>query len=124
MTRPSSSSGRAWWLALGGAALAVSAGLGGLVALRARALAPAPVEPRMGCSVALLEVRALSDAESERVHQKGIHLARWNKLTEWFAALAGRYQAEAPGPVTAASKRLEQLSRAFEAAARQGAVDR
>lgn len=59
----------------------------------------------------------------EQARRKDIHLARWNKLTEWFAAVAGRYQAEAPGPVTATSKRLEQLSAAFDTAVRRGGVD-
>lgn len=41
-------------------------------------------------------------------------LVRWNTLTERFGLAAARFAAEGPGPLSAATRRLEQLSHAFE----------
>jgi hypothetical protein len=56
--------------------------------------------------------------KSERARRAQVLLARWNKLAERFAALSGRFQGDAPGPVTAHSKRFEGLSLAFNTAVR------
>lgn len=41
-------------------------------------------------------------------------LARWNALTERFGKAAARFADDAPGPLVAATRRLEGLSAAFE----------
>lgn len=60
--------------------------------------------------------RRLQAAERER--KQSVVLDRWNKVTERFAALIGRFEKAAPAPVASAAKRLEKLSGAFEAASR------
>jgi len=67
----------------------------------------------------LILLEALGALEkSERARRAQVLLARWNKLTERFAALVSRFQKEAPGPVTSHSKRFESLSVAFNTATR------
>jgi hypothetical protein len=63
----------------------------------------------------------LTAAEAKR--RKDVTLARWNKLTEWFASLSSRYQGDASSPVSAATKRFSQLSQVFDTAVREGKLD-
>jgi hypothetical protein len=57
----------------------------------------------------------------EKTRRKEVVRARWNKVTERFQALIGRFNAEAPAPAALASRRLADLSGAFEKAEDQGA---
>lgn len=41
-------------------------------------------------------------------------LSRWNLLTERFGAAASKFADDVPGPLSSATRRLEQLSNAFE----------
>jgi hypothetical protein len=60
---------------------------------------------------------------SESQRRKDVTLARWNKITEWFAGVSARYQGDAASPVSAATKRFSQLSLVFDTAVREGTVE-
>ncbi|HEY8210021.1 MAG TPA: hypothetical protein VIG99_21195 [Myxococcaceae bacterium] len=62
-------------------------------------------------------------ATSESKRRKEVTLARWNKITEWFATLSARYQGDAASPVAAATKRFSQLSLVFDTAVREGTIE-
>jgi len=60
-------------------------------------------------------------AESRR--RKEVTLARWNKITEWFATISANSQGDAASLVSAATKRFSQLSLVFDTAVREGTID-
>lgn len=60
---------------------------------------------------------------SESQRRKDVTLARWNKITEWFAGVSAKYQGDAASPVSAATKRFSQLSLVFDTAVREGTID-
>jgi hypothetical protein len=56
----------------------------------------------------------------EKARRGEVVRARWNKVTERFQGLIGRFNTEAPGPTATASRRLAELSAGFERAQDKG----
>jgi hypothetical protein len=56
----------------------------------------------------------------EKVRRGEVVRARWNKVTERFQGLIGRFNTEVPGPTATASRRLAELSAGFERAQDKG----
>ena len=100
---------------------AITAEDGGQHDLARALLEQIPLAQSNDLAILLPAVDRLNRSESERRRQ--VTLARWNKITEWFAAVTSRHQASAATPVAAAAKRFSQLSPVFDAAVRQGDLD-
>ena len=100
----------------------ITAGAGGQPELARALLEQIPAAKSNDLASLLPALDALSASEARR--RQEVALGRWNKLTEWFAALGARFQGGASPAVAAATRRFAQLSPAFESAVREGAPDR
>lgn len=61
----------------------------------------------------LLDALARLGAAEDRTRPEGL-FQRWNDITDRFGAIASKYADTVPGPLAAATRRLEKLSQAFE----------
>ncbi|MDQ3263505.1 MAG: hypothetical protein M3Y59_07585 [Myxococcota bacterium] len=71
----------------------------------------------------LLDALARLRSAEDRTTPEGL-FARWNTVTDRFGALASRFAEQAPGPVAASTRRLEQLGAAFESQTREPRAQR
>jgi hypothetical protein len=81
-------------------------------------LAEVPEKQSPDLANVLAKWDALQAQEKSRRAQ--VVRARWNKVTERFQGLIGRFNTEAPGPTATASRRLAELSSGFERAQDKG----